>query len=252
MNHKNIVKVMNLIKSTENVYNSPGFSENPTLSKISKISRIAIFYSNSRLNYVIDIPLLEKNLYRLFKHYPLPKQIQDSVFFTYIFPTYEYTVINNDRDKYFNMNERNLDVCIKFKETFICEVQPLLRINDNSACEIKLLIHEKSNIHKNYNIRIKRVYQSVFQKKAVRDMWLFSVINRTDLNIICKQESFHEEIVDSGMIKLESECEVKSREIVLKPAKAISYTQSYKFTEPFINLTNMVENSMNFQSQNLS
>ena len=62
VNHKNIENVMNLIKLTENEYNLPALSESPTLSEISKTSRIAIFYSNSRLNYVNKIPLLEKNL----------------------------------------------------------------------------------------------------------------------------------------------------------------------------------------------
>ena len=75
-------------------------------------------------------------------------------------------MISSDRDKYFNMNERNLDVCVKFKETFICEVQSLFKMNDNSPCEIKLLIHEKLNIDKNCNIRIKKIYQSVFQKNV--------------------------------------------------------------------------------------
>ena len=129
INHKNIENVVNLIKLTENEYNLPVFSESPTLSEISKTSKIIILYSKLRLNYIIDIPLLEKNSYSLFKHHPLPKQIQDSSFFTYIFPSYEYTVINSDRDKYFNMNEKNLEQCIKFKETFICETQPLFKIN---------------------------------------------------------------------------------------------------------------------------
>ena len=77
MNHKNIENVVNVIKLTENEYNLPAFSESPTLSEISKTCKIAIFYSNSRLIYVINIPLLNKNSYSLFKHYPLPKQIQD-------------------------------------------------------------------------------------------------------------------------------------------------------------------------------
>ena len=53
-------------------------------------------------------------------------------------------------------------------------------------------------------------------------------------------------------MKLESQCKIKSREIVPQPANTVTYTQSYEFTEPFINLTNMVEDSTNFQNQNLS
>lgn len=109
INHENVKNVINLIKLTEIECNLPPFSESPTLSEISKASKITVFYSNLRLNYIIDIPLLERNMYKLFKHYPLPKKIENSTSFMYILPTYKYVVINSENEKYFYLNERDLD-----------------------------------------------------------------------------------------------------------------------------------------------
>lgn len=170
----------------------------------------------------------------------------------YILPTYKYVAINNENEKYFYLNERDLDQCTNFKEIFICEVQPLFKISSNSPCEIRMIKHEKTNLNKNCNIRVKSLDQSIFQKMSTQNLWLFSMVNKTSLDIICKEDNFVEEIRESGMIRLDSHCIAKSNEIQLRPTKTVAYSQTYKISEPYLNLTNVLENNMNFEIKNFS
>lgn len=265
--HRNIKQLTDTIKLTESDYDVP-FSDTPTIIEISKISKLAIYYNNDKIKYVIDIPLLDKEIFTLFKHYSLPHPLKNSSLFTYIFPTKKFSAINSDHDKYISFEENDLNSCIKTGNKFFCETSPVNTINKDSSCEIKILIHSNINTNNTCDIRLQTFKHPLFQKLLKPNTWLYSVPTNTQLNIICKNSVFNEILNGSGILQLEPQCKAKTELISLKTTKVKNFVQTTQLLERFsknnfslqssfempdLKLTKILEkkNNLNYNTQNL-
>lgn len=176
LNHNSINNVLQNIKITDPIFKLPKFFKIPTsaeMPKKSKICAIKIYFSENKIKYIIDIPLLNQNTFTIQKLYAIPNNIKNSNFFTYIFPVYETIAINNDKDKYFTLDNNGFQKCILFRKDYICHFQPLYNINENSICEIKLLMNELTDL-RTFNIQINKLSEPIFQKLEARNSWLYS------------------------------------------------------------------------------
>ena len=237
ISHNNVQKIIKIIKLAESNYDLP-FSETPTLAEISKLSHITIYYNDDKIKYIIDIPLLDKDTFNLFKNYPLPYQLNNSNLFIFILPNKQFTAINADQDKFINFEENELKNCLKNEKRFFCETQPITTIDENSPCEVKIVLHKKLNMEKFCDIRIKAFKQILFQKLSKPNTWLFSTPNETQINIICKNNVFNEILYNSGIIKIDPHCKAKTRSVLLKTTKIREFSQTTNLSElfPIINI----------------
>ena len=83
ISHNIVQKLAEAIKLAESNYDIP-FSNSPSITEISQVSEITIYYNNDKIKYVIDIPLLDKENFILFKQYALPHPLGNSSLFAYI------------------------------------------------------------------------------------------------------------------------------------------------------------------------
>lgn len=96
------------------------------------MSHLTIYYNNDKIKYIIDIPLLDKESFLLFKNYPLPYPIHNSSLFSFTLPNKQFTAINTDHDKFIEFEELELNNCIKNGEKFLCATQPMTTADKNS------------------------------------------------------------------------------------------------------------------------
>lgn len=252
ISHDNVVDLVKSIQLSESNFDIPFSSDNPTLGEISRISKITIYYENSKINYVIDIPLLEKESFTIYKYYCVPNPIRNSSLFTFISPNSRFTALNSDRDKYINLNEWQLNACKKSKKGYICENPPIFTNNENNPCEIKILMHQKADVQNNCDIRVKALYQPLFQKLSKINSWLYSSPTNTILKIICNDNIYEEILSGSGLIFLEPQCKAKTNLAILKPTKIKNLFRTNTPLESFYNISNLVQTHDAFKNINFT
>ena len=252
ISHDNIINLIRVIQLSEPDFDIPFSSNNPILGEISKISKITIYYENFRINYVIDIPLLGKESFTLYKYYPVPNPILNSNLFTFISPNSKYAAIDSDRDTFVNLNDWQLSECDKCSKGYICENVPIFTNNKYNPCEIKILLHQKVEIHDNCDIRVKALKQPLFQKIIKLNSWLYSSPTNTILKIICNDQIYEEILLGSGLITLEPNCKAKTDLVILKPSKVKKFFQINKPLNAFYNFSDFTHTIDIFKQINIT
>ena len=120
LNHDSLNDVLKNIKIADPNFKLPKFSNIPTSAEISKICATKIYFSENKIKYIIDIPLLNQYSFSIPTLLAIPNDIKNSNLFNYIFPNYEIIAINDENDKYFTLDAREFQKCILFKKDYIC------------------------------------------------------------------------------------------------------------------------------------
>ena len=102
------------------------------------IAEITVLLLNSKLVYLIKIPIMEKEIYKI--HHLIPIPIRRGNNFIAVIPNENYVLINDQRTLYIPTSESDLNNC-KFLNTIkICKRKnPSYLLAETKSCEMQLI-----------------------------------------------------------------------------------------------------------------
>lgn len=252
---KDLLSIIDMIKLDQTDVDFP-ITDNPTISDVSKISEIKVYFSNFKLVYVIEIPLVTKESFELWRHYSIPihQKFPNSKIYAYIKPSDDYVALSINKDKYMQLSNDNLNRCKKIESKFICQAHPIYDINENNPCEIKILAQRylsDENIN-NCNIKIKQMYEPFFKNLDNDNTWLFSTNKKILLTIICNHtDTYHTYLQKAGILQLQQNCIGRTNHITLNSVATVNQFRNFSYTNPInLNLTNLLKKNLNFGKTN--
>lgn len=187
--------------------------------EISKLAKTKIGYHNEKLLVVIDIPLLNKNIYKLYRihSYPIPQNLKSQNYSAYIIPETPYIVISDDRRSFIYMNQESMNTCLKTDTYYICyDQQPIFETNALQTCESQLLLDPSEKLWNICDIRIKANTKTYWKQVPTLGGWLFSTPHEEVITIACANDYEKRlKISGFGLLRLGNSCVARSSCVTL-------------------------------------
>lgn len=200
----------------------------PPLKELSKLCKINVNHLYNRLIFEIEIPLVHSREFVIYRVNSLPSLQQlDNKFFTlFIKPSSKYFIISKD-GKYFNMSEKQLELCKVTRKKLLCEQTNEINTKDNSLlCEYQLLKENHESSFHFCNVQYKQNFVSEWNRIGENPEWIFSLIKPENLTISCKNEpNYKISLKKTGIMKLGSNCQLKHNNYYIN---SHSYRQNIK------------------------
>lgn len=118
----------------------PVHLENPDISLLNKIIKMGILVEGKILYFVIKVPLILNEEYKIIKLYPIPEQHGNN-FINYKIENNVF-LINSIKNKYLPLSEKMLeDNCIK-NNNYFCNIN-VIHKNKINECGLALILEEK-------------------------------------------------------------------------------------------------------------
>lgn len=156
-------------------------------TQLPSVARLTIFHNGKKLVYVLSIPLLDLDQYKLYRHLSVPvRQLSatSGARFAFIKPAFKYTAISEDYSNFFNLEDIN--DCKLVEQRYICEqLYPVAQINDDSGCEIQLLVNPQFKNLEQCDIRLKTLQQTYWLRVASSNAWLYATPKPETLYLLC-------------------------------------------------------------------
>lgn len=177
------------------------------LLNIERSIELKSYISNSRLTFVLEIPLIEKNTYIYYKVVPIPIYNPDTHQTFAIIPKYPYLMMNRltlrPIARYCEEMEENKFICteddIVQQPTATC-IEQLMLLRDNLA---------------NCNQQLIKTEEQVIQK-ITSDHWLLYTQKSTVLTETCGDEATKHNLEGTFILTPNKHCETKIDSIIIK------------------------------------
>lgn len=183
------------------------------------VSNINIFYKNHRLVYVIEIPLVEQDDFILYHAIPLPIKQSERGIYAFINPSHTYLGLRSDKQLYTHLSEHDIAKCKKINNIMFCKQTDLLyQVSATHNCESELLKSARlDNILKECDVRIMRIYNTVWYQLKSTNSWLYTAPRNETLHVLCNDNKPRQTLLFStGLIKLSSDCDAISDNALLR------------------------------------
>jgi hypothetical protein len=203
-------------------------------------SELSIFYKDHRLIYIFKIPLIERNDFILYQMIPLPIKQSEGNVYAFINPLHKYIGLRTDKQMYTHLTDRDIIKCKKINNAMICRQTDLLyQISTIHNCESELLQSARlENVWKECDIRVVKIHNTVWYQLQSANTWLYTAPREETLHILCQDDKPRQtQLVLTGLIKLSSECDAISDNVLLH-SQTVSVIDTFdKDFNPNINLS---------------
>lgn len=229
--HQNLVDLRAAIYNDEIGMALPLLENDLTISGLARISKIISYITGKIITFVLEIPVVTREPFSIYQHFPLPMDQHFNNTYAYISPPNPYVALSTDRDKYIMLSATDLHSCRSLNSQFICSSRPIYHVTENSPCEIRLLSHYKSNgdIFRNCRIFLKILEEPVFTKLSQLNSWLFTSPGETRMNVICKHDQMSTiNLHGNGILQLHQGCTGKTNTVTLQAMETV--TSFYNLT----------------------
>lgn len=219
-------------------------SEN--ILKIENSLEISSYVKNNEVIFIIQIPLVERVNYNLFRLFPLPTR--NEKFYKIIVPNFEYLLINERNFGYSNQPCKR----INFNE-FLCSHMHSENFDKITPCEVRLLRYESdvSNCNPLYVDIEDMQLQNIDDNK-----WI--LVTNKDIVATETCQNSQNNILFNGtyLLELSFPCNLKIRDVIIKsykntkqtfqnvPLPNLSYNLTHKTLYKEVKLLNL--NNVNF------
>jgi hypothetical protein len=159
------------------------------------------------MGYVINLPLVGRGVYKIYKLIPLPVEVEKSKF-VYTENNQEILYIDQTRQYYFSTGREELRKCKSIEpDSYICKQnQPLLNSHMQELCAVKLL-QPRRNIPKSCDTRIVQLEHTVWSQLEKRNEWLYFAPSFDSLTVLCPEKEPLDVILKgTGKVNLKSGC----------------------------------------------
>lgn len=201
-----------------------------------KISKLRVAYANSRIIYVLDIPLLNPGKYKLYRPVPLPaKQEFDHNKFAVVATDNEYIGLHEDADSFYELHEGEIRECLSDESALICPaIFPLKRMHQTPSCDVELLLnhHVKPKYCKIILRELKDTYWKVLHAPG---NWAYSTVHKEQVRIECASFRGQFEIENSGILTIQQGCKIRTNSVTMSHPSS----RTTKTLEHYIPLSNL-------------
>ena len=197
--------------------------------ELSKITKMAVFYSGNQIVFVIRIPLITELELTLFRILPIPHPIEtnsngiiDRKHSVILKPEFQYVGITKNRRQYTTFTETQLLHCTETEIFTICpEFQPVQHESKKQPCEISLF-KNPDVLPQTCEAGIVILTKNIFHKLKYMNAWIYTTTDET-LTITCQgnREPYIVKIRQQGLIKLNHDCRAYGEDIILNPTRDI-------------------------------
>lgn len=211
--HNSIVNPIELLKEIENYKNKINQDIFPLEIKIEnilnfeKIIEIKSYSKDYTITFIMEIPLVEPDLYYYYKLLPLPIPTNNSDF-SLIIPFKPYLALSDT--KYAYMDEECQEIIL---QEYLCKKTHPLRLKGNEPCEVKLINFEQdtNNCHP-FRIPIKSI-----QIERISDgRWIITTPHKTLATLKCNNEKENVPLYGTYLIEATPFCEIHLEKFILK------------------------------------
>lgn len=195
--------------------------------ELSKLTKMAVFYSGNQIVFLIRIPLITELELTLYKILPIPHQITtrkngtiDNKHSIILKPEYQYVGITKNRRQYTTFTETQLLHCTETDLFTICpEFQPIQYESKNQPCEVSLF-KNPDRLPQTCEAGVIVLTKNIFHKLKYANTWIFTTNNET-LTIACQKikDPFIVKLRKQGLIRLNQDCRAYAENIILNPTR---------------------------------
>lgn len=166
------------------------------------ISELTIYYTNSKIIFVISITLTQNAIFNLLELIPLPIPHKTQKSYIYIEPSSKFLAISDDKVLYTQLND--LTYCKEVTQSeWICKNQEVFSTFDNLNCEVRLMRSLTTKIPDICNIKIIKGTTAVWHKLSY-NKWIYILSEPELLTIFCPNTSATDEQIHGvGVITLD-------------------------------------------------
>ncbi|CAF4948560.1 unnamed protein product [Pieris macdunnoughi] len=225
--HPNILSPSQLYKElVNNIRHLPEDTHIPVpldlsnIHLILSISSVACYYYNHKLVFILQIPLVTRETYVLYKTLaiPIPHNMNDPNSFSFILPNNPYIAISNDKNDYCIFD--NLRKCsLVNSELYICETRAILSTSGNPTCETELLKNPHSSLPQQC-ITKTHIGPLDAWEPLTNNRWVFIQSHRNKISIDCGANGLSETTVfGTGILRIPKHCTVFTRTMKIKAYK---------------------------------
>lgn len=178
---------------------------------ISAISSVDGIRKDGRIFAILNIPLVDKAVYHLYKLHPvgIPQTIiNSSDSMAYIQPSYPYLSISTDHQTYVKMSSESWERCQMTPHGRICPTeQPLQDITEKTECEVDMLLHPSPQGLTSCDVHLQAKAVTQWTYLTSEETWLFSAAKPTRVRVICPGKPTQElKLKGLGLLRLASNC----------------------------------------------
>jgi hypothetical protein len=209
--------------------NLPMGTDPSEIYELSKITKMAVFYSGNNIAFVIRIPLVTELELTLYKILPIPHPIEinadgviDRKHSVILKPEFQYVGITRNRKQYTTFTETQLLHCTETEIFTICpEFQPIQHESEMQPCEISLF-KNPDTLPKTCETGIVVLTKNIFHKLKYLNVWIYTTKGET-LTVTCqnRKEPYIVKLRKQGLFKLNQECRGYGENIILNPTRDI-------------------------------
>ncbi|XP_060868583.1 uncharacterized protein LOC132943565 [Metopolophium dirhodum] len=197
--------------------------------ELSKITKMAVFYKESQIVFVIKLPLVTELELTLFRILPIPQPVETMIngiknknHSIVLKPEFQYVAITKNREQYTTFTETQLLHCTETEIFTICpEFSPVVHSNNKNPCEIALF-KNPDVLPETCETGVLVLSKDIFYKLKHANTWIYTTKGET-FTIACREnaEPYITKLRKQGLIWLSSKCRAYRNDIILNPTQEI-------------------------------
>lgn len=185
---------------------------------ISRLSKLLCYYSNNKIVFVLQIPLVSTKQFILYHSIglPVPYNVSKPNSFSVIIPGTKYIAMTKDKSHYCNLND--LGVCdLVVPANYICDVTNVYTSDVKPSCESELLTKVISGIPEQCEIKFIFGHLDIWNYLS-NNKWIFVQSETSKLSIDCVNLNlFETNILGVGIVTIPSYCKGYCKTTTLVP-----------------------------------
>lgn len=176
---------------------------------LEKLIEIKCYLKETSLIFILEIPLVESDMYQYFEVFPLPV-LNDGTFWVNI-PHKPYLALHNSKYQY--MSSRCQEMV---PEQFLCKRTHSSTQEKLSPCEVQLLNHEP-NITSCHPFQLE--VASIQITKVADGKWIIIVPTRITAKLSCQENEETMPLMGTYLAEVPIDCQIKMQSIMLQTFK---------------------------------
>lgn len=199
------------------------------------------------------LPLVNTEEFILYKSTSLPYKIKDNLF-GYIIPNHDYVALDKFKVKYLPITHEELQDCLQLSEQdLVCrETFPVMFAKGTKVCEINLLRQDKDI--GNCDVRISNITSEIWIHLKQPNTYIYTLPEKQTIYVACGNITVTRILVNTGIIHVESGCQIKSDNLIITGFETIS-TVIYHTLTPAIkfhfNMKDFILNISHIETYNI-
>lgn len=235
--HNSIINPIELIKEIQNFKNQLVMDKLPLEANIEnvlnfeKIIEIKSYSKHSIITFILEIPLVESEIYHYYQLYPLPIPINQKSEFYLNLPHKPYLALSDTKYSYMDQ------ICTQLlPNEYLCKEAHTAYMNNDPPCAVQLISY-RSNATTCQPFRIK--LHEVQITKITDGKWIITVPDRLVVPVSCENSKNNMPLFGSYLVESPSECSLQIKSIVLRTYK----TNRLNYKEVSLPVLNFTENA---------